>query len=769
MDQSNASESPTNKRTQSATSSRMSPLANTSSEGNQDASPSENTPSNDQARPGTPLAPLLRPAQGAWDRAYGFSKPLAPSRTSQTQSKDGIPQTTASAHPRGPDLPGPSSPALAHTTRSKDTSSKRREPSAPATPGYSGQEHGSRVTHPESAQRHSQASGLVSGVQPPSHSYSSHEPPREHYRSATYARSAPSSVAGVLNHSPTTVSTPQYHPEQPPGAPPPRAPHHEHPRAPAPQPYAPSNYYPSAPTYSHQPPQTAHTHYPQHRTAYPEPDPYSTPAPRNQTSAYPNMNYTQEHDDPAPIVVLLMEDIRFAGPEPDFQLAEVSVSLRPQVGEEGGWWADGEEVMKALQLTPSRLEGAAKVFARRGKYRQCFVRFSEDGTMECQPSSLMVSREKTIELIIEPNLEGRATSRETYPLSMPQHEPYLRTYTSPTVGPSQPPRGTYDDYPPYGQPQAQLQLPLQSQAYPSQQYYPPSQGSSGKRNSAEMVSNVAGDDHQAAKRAKTAQASLSSTSSKRPSQPRQPASSQSRPSTANLGAVPGPGPSTLSLGSLAQATPTTRVSSPEEGQEPVSPYGPFLRHETLPITNKAPKEVVNAAIVAYLRSHIQNEDGYIDFAASKGRLLPIPDLLRGYRFATRIVNTWANRKTPPAVEGCPNKRITKNHVLQALFRQTSWGSDCEQTLQLADRYGPGGPREDPRVVEILNGGSMLPEKSGDKAQGRSQGSVALLDFLKDVDKEHKARQEEELRKSVSSGGKDVVESGSRGEGESGGD
>lgn len=74
---------------------------------------------------------------------------------------------------------------------------------------------------------------------------------------------------------------------------------------------------------------------------------------------------------------------------------------------------------------------------------------------------------------------------------------------------------------------------------------------------------------------------------------------------------------------------------------------------------KQPKEVVNAAIVAYLRSHIQNEDGYLEFAGSKGRLLPIPDLLKGYRFATRIVNTWANRKTPPTVEGCPNKRITK--------------------------------------------------------------------------------------------------------------
>jgi hypothetical protein len=58
---------------------------------------------------------------------------------------------------------------------------------------------------------------------------------------------------------------------------------------------------------------------------------------------------------------------------------------------------------------------------------------------------------------------------------------------------------------------------------------------------------------------------------------------------------------------------------------------------------------------------------------------------------------------------------------------------------------------------------MLPEKSGDKAQGRSQGSVALLDFLKDVDKENKAKREEEQRKTVFSGSKEQNEGGIEGD------
>lgn len=243
------------------------------------------------------------------------------------------------------------------------------------------------------------------------------------------------------------------------------------------------------------------------------------------------------------------------------------------------------------------------------------------------------------------NMEARPPLREPYMPQTPQHEPYPRNYTSPTVGSSQP-RNTYDDYGHYSQPQ--------SHAYASQPYYTSSQNPNGKRMSGEIVSNIAGEDHQAAKRPKTGP---SSSSSKRSAHPRQTGSSaQARPGTGGSGATPGPS----SLGGATQAASAARFSSPEEViQEPISPYGPFQRYDAIPMVAKQPKEVINAAIVAYLRSHIQNEDGYLEFAGSKGRLLPIPDLLKGYRFATRIVNTWANRKTPPTVDGCPNKRITK--------------------------------------------------------------------------------------------------------------
>ena len=210
-----------------------------------------------------------------------------------------------------------------------------------------------------------------------------------------------------------------------------------------------------------------------------------------------------------------------------------------------------------------------------------------------------------------------------------------------------------------------------------------------------MSSLTPGEDHPAAKRLKATATGPSSvptstSSSKRPGHARQsgPSSAQSRPGTGGVGGSSSLGGGSGSGGSggggVGLATPATRLSSPEDfvqdqqqhqpqqqqSQQQQQPTSLFGRFDTV-TTAKQPKEVVTAAIVAYLRSHIEKEEGYLEFAGSKGRLLPIPDLLKGYRFATRIVNSWANRKTPLNVEGCPNKRITKARMKFIFF-----GSEC---------------------------------------------------------------------------------------------
>lgn len=114
---------------------------------------------------------------------------------------------------------------------------------------------------------------------------------------------------------------------------------------------------------------------------------------------------------------------------------------------------------------------------------------------------------------------------------------------------------------------------------------------------------------------------------------------------------------------------------------------------------------------------------------SKGHVLSIPQLLRVYGFAQRQIAKWNNQRTPEGADGCPLKKIGKSNVLQALGRQTSWGSDCEQTLAFVEKYGPGGPRETERVVALVNGKVMPGEK---------EGSVYFLQVLREVDKEWRA-------------------------------
>ncbi|QRV94284.1 hypothetical protein RhiJN_22302 [Ceratobasidium sp. AG-Ba] len=143
---------------------------------------------------------------------------------------------------------------------------------------------------------------------------------------------------------------------------------------------------------------------------------------------------------------------------------------------------------------------------------------------------------------------------------------------------------------------------------------------------------------------------------------------------------------------------------------------------------KDPKPEVNAVIVNWLRNRFSTEDpyNYHAFTHSKGKSLPIQDLLRGYRYAAKLIAQYNDTRTPSDLEGAPDRKISKANIFAALGRQTSWGSDTETTLALVDLYGPGAPREDERIVAIMTG----------KSHGAKEGSVGFLHSLKEVDREY---------------------------------
>ncbi|KAH9978808.1 hypothetical protein BGW80DRAFT_696853 [Lactifluus volemus] len=100
------------------------------------------------------------------------------------------------------------------------------------------------------------------------------------------------------------------------------------------------------------------------------------------------------------MLTLLIEDRRNGSDE----LAEVRVRLKFA---EGYFWADAIEVCSALQSGPSRIDGPAKLFTMRGKYRQTFLRISTDGEETSQSANLKVEVDKTLSIIVESISDSR--------------------------------------------------------------------------------------------------------------------------------------------------------------------------------------------------------------------------------------------------------------------------------------------------------------------------------------------------------------------------
>ncbi|KAK0212774.1 hypothetical protein DFS33DRAFT_1284469 [Desarmillaria ectypa] len=99
------------------------------------------------------------------------------------------------------------------------------------------------------------------------------------------------------------------------------------------------------------------------------------------------------------MVTLLISDIRSG--IVDRQLAEVKVPLKMADTPEDGFWADAKDICDKLQSSPSRIDGPAKVYTLRGRYRQFFLRVSADNVDETISSNLSITNQRTIDIVVE--------------------------------------------------------------------------------------------------------------------------------------------------------------------------------------------------------------------------------------------------------------------------------------------------------------------------------------------------------------------------------
>ncbi|KAJ7287426.1 hypothetical protein C8J57DRAFT_585906 [Mycena rebaudengoi] len=126
---------------------------------------------------------------------------------------------------------------------------------------------------------------------------------------------------------------------------------------------------------------------------------------------------------PIRLVTILIEDVR--GAEPDSLLAEVRVGLRDSENPaEDGFWANADEICKTLQSSPSRIDGPAKVYALRGKYRQIILRVSADNEDEWVTANVVVSPDRTLDVVVEPGAPARAPPPRKARKAVAEPDPY---------------------------------------------------------------------------------------------------------------------------------------------------------------------------------------------------------------------------------------------------------------------------------------------------------------------------------------------------------
>ncbi|KDQ53587.1 hypothetical protein JAAARDRAFT_197391 [Jaapia argillacea MUCL 33604] len=134
------------------------------------------------------------------------------------------------------------------------------------------------------------------------------------------------------------------------------------------------------------------------------------------------------------ILTLLIEDHR-SREKVDPQLAEVRVPLRQADTPEDGYWANAQDVCTQLQEGPTRIDGPARAFCFRGKYRQFFLRVGLDNVDKITPQNLSVSKERTLEVFVEklPPIDGEVpppflaveeANSDTETMNSPSRDPY---------------------------------------------------------------------------------------------------------------------------------------------------------------------------------------------------------------------------------------------------------------------------------------------------------------------------------------------------------
>ncbi|KAG2150461.1 hypothetical protein DEU56DRAFT_780115 [Suillus clintonianus] len=358
---------------------------------------------------------------------------------------------------------------------------------------------------------------------------------------------------------------------------------------------------------------------------------------------------------PLRMLTLLIEDVRSG--VPDHQLAEIKVVLRPGEDTDGGFWANAKEVCETLQAGPSRIDGPARVYTLRGKYRQFFMRVDADNMLEAESCNLGVSKERTLEVVVEaPVPKGRLPPPPRVPCEMQQ-----------------------------------------ASGSDSDTALSPSRQQSSRQ---AMYSGVTRD----------TRLDLLSQSDYRPQKRKRPSQSHSSPQNkaphSPVHRTPSPSRTPHRARQSRDGDLESSSSSDEDGGRDISP--------PVPGRHAATEDERNNAIANFIRSDIEGDKEWPRCMSiiSHGGPKRVSDVLWTYNYVESRVKEHEDKKTPSHWDGAPNSRVQRRHVWRALNLTPEWGKECRKVLTLVGHYGKYGRRyQDPHVMNEIDSTAAPTEKT----------------------------------------------------------
>ncbi|KDR75794.1 hypothetical protein GALMADRAFT_248499 [Galerina marginata CBS 339.88] len=400
---------------------------------------------------------------------------------------------------------------------------------------------------------------------------------------------------------------------------------------------------------------------------------------------------------PLRMVTLLIQDVRSG--TTDHQLAEVKVPLRPGEHEEDGFWADAKDISEQLQMGPSRIDGPAKAYTLRGKYRQFILRVSSKNVDEFLSANVVIQPDRTLDLIVETLL----------PPGAPLPPPKIPTESSSSM---------YNDYDHDAISDRMDVDPRGDSRRPS---------AHETRDARKRVNSPSFDDYDGPDSAAPAHPVANKVARHDYAWGHSPRQSprHTSPRSSNHSSLDN-GP-TRKRRSSARDSSTHHLSrTPEYTAPRRPPPSPPPQPDVMYATRSDHPEPTGSPpsadkFMTELRRFIDDEDasGFKDFFRAFAGFKNT-DVLKQYTFIMKLIKNLCGKK----IAGF-EQAITEVHIIKAMsIDDESFLDNCKETMGLLELYGEkAGHYHDPRVTELIQDTKSLPNPNPRKR---------VLRFLRDI-------------------------------------